>query len=210
MTHGGRSAAATLEVSTRATLFMRDLDLPRDREREVVDDARDRTYTLRGSETRALSTVGAFRVVRARDRRGRRGSARAKRFEISGEPKRSPVGTASSDEMSMSSGVRPKRTHSSLVCRHLPGDAGNPFCRGAREERAHAIRSADLNRLRTSSRMTCRRRRRSSAMKHCSDRASFAECPAQSGTRRRGLRHLRAGPAPPNRLCTRSTGPGPR
>src|SRR5207247_1960959 len=87
MTHGGRSAAATLEVSTRATLFMRDLDLPRDREREVVDDARDRTYTLRGSETRALSTVGAFRVVRARDRRGRRGSARAKRFEISGEPK---------------------------------------------------------------------------------------------------------------------------
>jgi hypothetical protein len=37
-------------------VFMRNLTLPRGREREIVFDARDRTYTLRGSETRTLST----------------------------------------------------------------------------------------------------------------------------------------------------------
>jgi DNA-binding MarR family transcriptional regulator len=50
-------------------VFMRDLDLPRGADREIVHDARDREYTLRGSETRTLSTVGAFRVVSARDLR---------------------------------------------------------------------------------------------------------------------------------------------
>ena len=50
-------------------VFMRDLNLPRGREREIVYDPRDREYTLRGSETRTLSTVGAFRVVSARDLR---------------------------------------------------------------------------------------------------------------------------------------------
>jgi hypothetical protein len=54
-------------------VFMRDLTLPRGREREIVFDARDRTYTLRGSETRTLSTVGAFRVVSARDLRDHSG-----------------------------------------------------------------------------------------------------------------------------------------
>jgi hypothetical protein len=48
--------------------FTRDLDLPRGLEREVVRD-RDREYTLRGSETRTLATVGAFRVVSSRDLR---------------------------------------------------------------------------------------------------------------------------------------------
>jgi len=48
--------------------FTRGLNLPRDREREVVRD-RDREYTLRGSETRTLATVGAFRVVSSRDLR---------------------------------------------------------------------------------------------------------------------------------------------
>src|SRR5207244_6317242 len=43
-------------------VFMRDLDLPRGPERELVHD-RDRDYTLNGSESRTLSTVGAFRVV---------------------------------------------------------------------------------------------------------------------------------------------------
>jgi hypothetical protein len=55
-------------------VFMRDLDLPRGRERETVYDARGREYSLRGSETRTLSTVGAFRVVPAselRDHSGR-------------------------------------------------------------------------------------------------------------------------------------------
>ncbi len=50
-------------------VFMRELDLPRGADREIVHDARDREYTLRGSETRTLSTVGAFRVVSARDLR---------------------------------------------------------------------------------------------------------------------------------------------
>jgi hypothetical protein len=50
-------------------VFMRDLDLPRGPDREIVHDARDREYTLRGSETRTLSTVGAFRVLSARDLR---------------------------------------------------------------------------------------------------------------------------------------------
>jgi hypothetical protein len=48
--------------------FTRDLDLPRGPERELVRD-RDREYTLRGSETRTLATVGAFRVVSSRDLR---------------------------------------------------------------------------------------------------------------------------------------------
>jgi hypothetical protein len=52
---------------------MRDLDLPRGPDREIVHDARDREYTLRGSETRTLSTVGAFRVVSARDLRDHNG-----------------------------------------------------------------------------------------------------------------------------------------
>jgi len=46
----------------------RDVNLPRGREREIVRD-RDREYTLRGSETRTLATVGAFRVVSSRDLR---------------------------------------------------------------------------------------------------------------------------------------------
>src|SRR5579864_4541055 len=46
--------------------FMRDLNLPRGHEREIVRD-RDREYTLRGSESRTLATVGAFRVVSSRD-----------------------------------------------------------------------------------------------------------------------------------------------
>ena len=54
-------------------VFMRDLDLPRGREREVVHDARDREYTLRGSETRTLSTVGAFRFVPTRELRDHSG-----------------------------------------------------------------------------------------------------------------------------------------
>jgi len=48
-------------------VFMRDLDLLRGPEREIVHDARDREYSLRGSETRTLSTIGAFRVVSTRD-----------------------------------------------------------------------------------------------------------------------------------------------
>jgi DNA-binding MarR family transcriptional regulator len=48
--------------------FTRHLHLPRGLEREHVRD-RDREYTLRGSESRTLATVGAFRVVSSRDLR---------------------------------------------------------------------------------------------------------------------------------------------
>jgi hypothetical protein len=51
-------------------VFARHLELPRGPDREFVRDDRDRQYTLRGSETRTLSAVGAFRVVSARDLRG--------------------------------------------------------------------------------------------------------------------------------------------
>src|SRR2546428_242162 len=44
-------------------VFRGALALPQGRDREHVYDARDRQYTLRGSETRTLSTVAAFRVV---------------------------------------------------------------------------------------------------------------------------------------------------
>ena len=56
-------------------VFTRDLYLPRGHEREHVYDPRDRGYTLRGSESRTLSTVGAFRVVSARDLRDHDGRA---------------------------------------------------------------------------------------------------------------------------------------
>ena len=48
--------------------FTRHVHLPRGLERELVRD-RDREYTLRGSESRTLATVGAFRVVSSRDLR---------------------------------------------------------------------------------------------------------------------------------------------
>ena len=53
--------------------FIQQLHLPRGREREIVHDPREREYTLRGSETRTLSTVGAFRVVPASDLRDHSG-----------------------------------------------------------------------------------------------------------------------------------------
>ena len=49
-------------------VFSRDLDLPRGPDRELVRD-RDRDYRLNASDTRTLSTVGAFRVVAELDLR---------------------------------------------------------------------------------------------------------------------------------------------
>jgi len=46
--------------------LMRDLDLPRGDDRELVVD-RDRVYELDGEDSRALATVGAFRVVPEND-----------------------------------------------------------------------------------------------------------------------------------------------
>jgi DNA-binding MarR family transcriptional regulator len=59
-------------------VFTQDLPLPRGFERERVHD-HGHDYYLRGSESRALATIGAFRVVPAddlRDDRGRAGEVR--------------------------------------------------------------------------------------------------------------------------------------
>lgn len=53
--------------------FSRHVRLPRGPERELVHD-RDREYTLRGSESRTLATVGTFRVVSSRDLQDHDGS----------------------------------------------------------------------------------------------------------------------------------------
>jgi hypothetical protein len=45
---------------------MRDLDLPRGEERELVVD-RNRVYELDGEDSRTLAAVGAFRVVPEHD-----------------------------------------------------------------------------------------------------------------------------------------------
>lgn len=55
-------------------VFADRLDLPRGSERERVH-IRTRTYELRGSEVRALATVGAFRVVPASDLRDHNGQS---------------------------------------------------------------------------------------------------------------------------------------
>jgi hypothetical protein len=47
-------------------VFTRDLDLPRGLERRPVRE-RDRVYEIDGAESRALATIGAFRVVAERD-----------------------------------------------------------------------------------------------------------------------------------------------
>ena len=63
---GGTSDAPDLRERDPRDAFVRDLNLPRGPEREIVRD-RHRTYALNGSESRALAATGAFRVVRAED-----------------------------------------------------------------------------------------------------------------------------------------------
>lgn len=69
-------------------VFMRDLDLPRGLERELVRD-RDRDYRLNGSAARTLATVGAFRVVSDHDLHGDRQELR--HLERQGLVERVPV-----------------------------------------------------------------------------------------------------------------------
>jgi hypothetical protein len=73
---GGRSGSdpRTFERVDPRDVFSRDVDLPRGAERERVH-VRDREYSLRGSEARTLSTVGAFRVARVDDLRDTHGKA---------------------------------------------------------------------------------------------------------------------------------------
>ena len=54
------------ECSNPRDVFTKDLDLPRGRERRPVRE-RDRVYEIDGDESRALATVGAFRVVAESD-----------------------------------------------------------------------------------------------------------------------------------------------
>ena len=54
--------------------FMRHVDLPRGPDRETVRD-RNREYSLRGSETTTLSTIGSFRVVPTGQLRGHNNAA---------------------------------------------------------------------------------------------------------------------------------------
>lgn len=61
-------------------VFRRDLDLPDDRERVVVRH-RDRSYRLNDEDVRALSTIGAFRVVAEEDLVRPSGDARVREDE---------------------------------------------------------------------------------------------------------------------------------
>lgn len=65
---GGSSDARDRERPDPREVFVERLSLPRGLEREHVR-FRDHDYTLRGSESRTLASVGAFRVVPANDLR---------------------------------------------------------------------------------------------------------------------------------------------
>lgn len=75
-------------------VFTKDLDLPRSRERGPVRD-RDRLYEINGTESRMLSTVGAFRVVAERDLHDGRDDTRKglRHLEREGLVRTSPVST---------------------------------------------------------------------------------------------------------------------
>ena len=63
---------------SHADAFTRDLDLPRGRERRPVRE-RHRVYEIDGAESRALATVGAFRVVAETDLHDLRDDAKSSR-----------------------------------------------------------------------------------------------------------------------------------
>src|SRR3984893_5335882 len=66
-TRGGSDARERDQVDPR-DVFLEHVDLPRGPDREHVH-THDHDYSLRGSEARTLTTVGAFRVVPAGDLR---------------------------------------------------------------------------------------------------------------------------------------------
>src|SRR5690606_40139782 len=77
LSQGSRGASSDpLERDARdpRDVFTRDLDLPRGPDRERVW-FREQSVLLRGSESRALATTGAFRVVHADDLRDSRDQA---------------------------------------------------------------------------------------------------------------------------------------
>ena len=63
---GGTSERDRNDERDPRDIFTRDLDLPRGRERRPAGD-RDRVYEIDGAESRALATIGAFRVIAESD-----------------------------------------------------------------------------------------------------------------------------------------------
>jgi hypothetical protein len=68
LSRGSRAGGDPRERIEPRDVFMEHVDLPRGLDREHVH-SHDHDYTLRGSETRTLTSVGAFRVVPANDLR---------------------------------------------------------------------------------------------------------------------------------------------
>ena len=78
-------------VADPRNVLGRNLDLPHGHDRERVH-GRNRDYTLNGSETRTLATVGAFRVVSERDVRDpREGTGDLRHLEEQGLIQRVPL-----------------------------------------------------------------------------------------------------------------------
>jgi hypothetical protein len=73
---GGTSERDRNDERDPRDVFTKDLDLPRGSERRPVLE-RDRVYEIDGAESRALATIGAFRVVAESDRHDIRDNSRA-------------------------------------------------------------------------------------------------------------------------------------
>jgi DNA-binding PadR family transcriptional regulator len=95
---GGRGSTSDLDRDKERyarEVFTKDLDLPRGSERRPVQE-RDRVYEIDGAESRALATIGVFRVVAESDlhdiRDDPQNSRRSlKHFEKEGLIHRSPL-----------------------------------------------------------------------------------------------------------------------
>ena len=64
---GERAAGDARDRDDPRDAFVDGLDLPRGRERELVQDDRECLYELSGEDSRTLAAIGAFRVVPERD-----------------------------------------------------------------------------------------------------------------------------------------------
>ena len=80
---GGRSNGDSQDLRVRdpRDVFTRDLDLPCGLERRPVRE-RNRVYEINGEESRALATVGAFRVVAESDLHDLRDDAQSSRRSV--------------------------------------------------------------------------------------------------------------------------------
>jgi DNA-binding PadR family transcriptional regulator len=92
---GGTSERDRNEEHEPSDAFTRDIDLPRGRERRPVQE-RDRVYEIDGTETRALATIGAFRVIAESDLHDLRDDSQSsrrslKRLESEGLIRTSPL-----------------------------------------------------------------------------------------------------------------------